>query len=148
MGEIIVRNWDFREECVRVNLPSVIRQLRVPIWRVITPIRGFADPFRQVVLLNSRIHSYPLHRSHLHPPSLWFSSTMLPSSQNTMLSHPSLSLHAVIMSLHRVQHTPSTASTQDFLSSLYFHDYELTLECSFSFQLASLYNRQPSARSL
>jgi len=29
------------------------------------------------------------------------------------LSHPSLSLHAIIISSHRVQHTPSTASPQD-----------------------------------
>ena len=29
------------------------------------------------------------------------------------LSHPSLSLHAIIISYHRVQHTPSTASSQD-----------------------------------
>jgi len=50
-------------------------------------------------------------------------SRTLPSSQNTKLSHPSLSLHAMIMSWHRVQayteysihreqHTPSTACTE------------------------------------
>jgi len=36
-------------------------------------------------------------------PSLSFLSTTLPSSQNTTLTHPSLSLHAMIMSWHRVQ---------------------------------------------
>jgi len=60
---------------------------------------------------------------------------------------PSLSLHAMIMSKHRVQHTPSTASSQDRLSpalsqslisqlsadlvvlnSLHSHNYELTNE--------------------
>ena len=78
-------------------------------------------------------------------PSLSFSFTTLPSSQNTKLSHPSLSLHAMIMSWHSVQHTLSTASTQDCLSSLYSHHYELTPECSFSFWRASLHDRLPSA---
>jgi len=59
--------------------------------------------------------SYPLVSStsfSSSSPSLSFSFTTLPSSQNTKLSHPSLSLHAMIMSLHRVQHTPSTAYTE------------------------------------
>jgi len=101
---------------------------------------------RQVVPLISHIRSYPPYHSHLHPPSLSFSSTTQPSSQNTMLSHPSLSLHDMILSWHRVQHTPSTASTQDCLSSLYSH-YKLTPECSFSFRRASLHDRPPSASS-
>jgi hypothetical protein len=50
-------------------------------------------------------------------------------------------------SIHRVQHTPSTASTQDCLSSLHSHDYELTPECNFSFRRASLHDRPPSASS-
>ena len=111
----------------------------------------------------------------LSSPSLSFSSTTLPLLQHTKLSHLSLSLHVMIMSLHRVQHipstsihrvqayteykhtpstsihrvqhTPTTASTRDCLSSLHSHDYELTLECSFSFRCASLPNRPPSARS-
>ena len=45
-------------------------------------------------------------------PSPSFSFTTLPSSQNTKLSHPSVSLHAMIMSLHRLQHTPSTPYTK------------------------------------
>jgi hypothetical protein len=49
--------------------------------------------------------------------------------------------------IHRVQHTLSTASTQDCLSSFHSHDHELTLECSFSFQCASLQDRPPSASS-
>jgi len=75
----------------------------------------------------------------LHPPSLTFSSTTLPSSQNTKLSHLSLSLHGMILSWHRVQHTPSTASTQDCLSYLYSHDHKLTPECSFHFRRSSLH---------
>jgi len=59
--------------------------------------------------------SYPLISStscSSASPSLSFSFTTLPSMQNTKLSHPSLSLHAMIMSLHRVQRTPSTAYTE------------------------------------
>jgi len=63
---------------------------------------------RHVVPLISHFRSYPPLRSQLHPPSLSFSSTTLSSSQNTKLSQPSLSLHAMIMSWHWVQHTPST----------------------------------------
>jgi len=118
------------------------------IQSVITPIQGLPNPIRQVVPLISHIRSYPPHRSHLHPPSLSFSSTSQPSSQNTKLSHPSLSLHGMIMSRHRVQHTPSTASAQYCLSSLHSHNYELTLECHVSFRCASLHDRPPSASSL
>jgi len=144
MGEIIMRNWDLREYRVRFNWPSPIQQVWVPIRRVITPIRGLPKPIRQVVPLIPHIRSYPPHRSHLHPPSLSFSSTTLTSVQNTRLSYPSLSLHVMIMSWHRVQYTPST---QDCLSSLHSHDYKLTPECSFSFRRAFLHDRPPSASS-
>jgi len=151
MGEIIMRNWDIREDRVRVNLPSPIRQVRVLIWGVITPIQGVPNPMRQVVPMISHIHSYPPPHSHLHPPSLSFLSITLPSTHHTKLSYPSLSLHAMIMSWHRVQHipkvqhTPDTASTQDCLSSLHSHDYEVTPECSLRLHRGSLYNRPPSA---
>jgi len=106
MGEIIMRNRDIRKFHVRVNLPSRIGQGPVMIRRVITPIRGVLNPIRQVVPQIFHSRSYPPYRSHLHPASLSFSSTTLSSSQNTKLIHPSLSLHAMIMSLHWVQHTP------------------------------------------
>jgi len=112
MGEMIMRHWNLREFRVWVNLPSPIQQVQLPIRLEITPIRGLPNPIRQVVPQISHIRSYPPHRSHLHPPSLSFSSTTQPSSQNTKLNHPSLSLHAMIMSSHRVQHTPSTAHTE------------------------------------
>jgi len=83
MGEIIMRNWVLREFCVRVNLPSPKRQVRVPIHRVITPTRGVPNQIRQVIPLSSHIRSYPPHHSHLHLPSLSFLSTTQPSSQNT-----------------------------------------------------------------
>jgi len=112
MGEIIMRNGNLRELCVQVNLPSQIRQVWVMIQTAIMTIRGLPNPARQVVPMISHIRSYPPHHCHLHPLSLSFSSTIQPSSQNTKFSHPSLSLHAVIMSWHRVQHTPSTAYTK------------------------------------
>jgi len=55
-------------------------------------------------------------------------------------------------SIHRVQHTPSTAYTEYSIPrtvslTLHSHDHELTPECSFSFQSASLYYPLPSASS-
>jgi len=144
MGEIIMRMWDFREFLGRVKLPSQIQQVQVPIWRVVTPIGGLRNPIRQVQPLILHIHSYPPHRSHLHPPSLSFSSTTLTSLQNTQLSYLSLSLHVMIMSRHRVQHTPRT---QDCLSPFHSHDFELTSECNLIFQHDSLNDRPPSANS-
>jgi len=102
-----------------------------------------ANPIRHIMPLTSHICSY-------HPYSFPSSSPIScspPSSQNTMLCHPSLYLHAMIMSLHWVQHTPSTAYTQDCLSSLHSHDGKLTPECSFSFRCASLQARLPPASS-
>jgi len=51
-------------------------------------------------------------------------------------------------SIHRVQHMPSTAFTQDCLSSFHSHNYQLTPECRVSFRHASLHDRPPSASSL
>jgi len=157
MVELSTRKWEIRgnhheklglrEFHVWVNWQSPIRQVLVPILRELTPIRGLPNPIRQVVPLISHFRSFPPYHSHLHPPSLSFSSTTQPSWQNTKLSHPSLSLHDMIMSWHRVQHTPSTASTQHCLSSLHSDDYELTPESSFSFRRTSLHNWPPSASS-
>jgi hypothetical protein len=91
-------NLELRELRVRVNLPSPIWQIRVPIWRVITLIPGLPNPIRSVEPLISHMRSYPPPCSHFNPPSLTFSSTTLPSSHNTKLGHPSLSLRAMIMS--------------------------------------------------
>jgi len=140
-----------------------MRQVWILIRHVIAPIQGLPNPTRQVVTLVSHIRTYPPHQSHPHAPSLSFSSTTQTSSQNTKSCYPSLSLNAMIMSWHRVQHTPSTAyteyhinwvphtsspaSTQDCSISLHSHDQELTPECSFSFQHTSLHDRPPSAGS-
>ena len=142
-----MRNWDLRNFRVQVNLTSPIRQVWVPNRCVIPPIHGLPNPMRHDVPLISHIRSYPPHHSQLHPPSLSFLSPTLTSSQNTKLSPPSRWLHVMIMSWHRVQHTLTTASTHDCLSSLHCHQYELTHECSFSFRRTSLHNRLSSARS-
>jgi len=47
----------------------------------------------------------------------------------------------------QAQHTPRTVSTQDCLSFLLSHDYELTPDCSFILQRASLSYRSPPASS-
>src|SRR5258705_6452733 len=100
-----------------VNRPSPIRQVRVPIRWVISPIWGLLNPIRQVVLLISHSRSYSPYRSHLHPPSPSFLSTTLPSSQEHKVKsslsispchHHELTLSASYTerSIHRVQHTP------------------------------------------
>jgi len=112
-----MRNWDVREFRVLGNLPSPIRQVRVLIWRVITPIRGLLIPIRQVVPLISQVRSYTADRSHLHPPSLSFSSTTLPSLQEHKVKssrsispchHHDLTLGAAYAecSIHQIQHAP------------------------------------------
>jgi len=50
-------------------------------------------------------------------------------------------------SIHQVQHTPSTASTQKCLSSLHSHNYKLNPECSFSFRRGSIHDWPPPACS-
>ena len=50
-------------------------------------------------------------------------------------------------SIHQVQHTLSSASTQECLSSLHSDHYELTPECRVSFRHASLQDRPPPASS-
>jgi len=50
-------------------------------------------------------------------------------------------------SIHRAQHTASTASSQDCLSSLHSDDCELTPECSLSFRRASLQDWPPPSSS-
>jgi hypothetical protein len=93
---------------VRVNLPSPRWQVHILIWCVIAQIQDLPNPVRQVLPLIRHILLYPAHCSHLYPLSLSFSSTTLLSLLTTKLSYPSLSLYAMIMSWHWVQHTPHT----------------------------------------
>jgi len=183
MGQIIMRNCDWREFGVRDNLPSLIWQARVPIRRVITPIQGFPTQsgeslHRYEVFPTWSWNSYPwfltsaciLHIIPIFIPhrslSLDHNSTIIAeykvkSSLSITPCHdheltPSTSIHRVQRTpttaytkynIHEVQHTQSTASTQDCLSSLHSYGYELTPECSFSFQCASLHDWPPSAIS-
>jgi len=88
----------------------------------------------------------------------FFSSPILPSSQADKVTS-SLSISSchdqdltpsaayTKYSMCRVQRTPSTASTQDWLPSLHSPDYKFTLAWSFSYQRASLHDWPPSASS-
>jgi len=112
MGQIIRRKWDLREFCVR-------SQLTIPDTAGTGPDLAGNNTDTRSSQSNQAsrnpVFSYPLVSSTLFSsssPSLSFSSTTLPSSQNTKLSHPSLSLAAMLMSWHRVQHTPNTAYTK------------------------------------
>ena len=131
MVELSTRNREIREDGgyhhdilglgefrMRINWPSPIRQVRLPIRPVITAIWGVPNPIRQAILLICHSHWYPPYHSHLHPPALSFSYTTVPSSQEhivkTSLSispchHHELPLSASYTkcSIHRVQHTPT-----------------------------------------
>jgi len=137
MWEIIMRNWELREFGVQVNWPFPIQQVLLPIQRVRTSIWGLLNPIRQVLPLMSHIRSYPPDCSHSHPASLFLvlNSTIIVEHK---VKSSFLSLYAMIMSWHQVQHSPSTTSTHDCQSSLHSHDYNLTPECSFSFRRASI----------
>ena len=98
--------------------------------------------------------SYPLvfstSFSSLSPISVFLVHNSTIITEHKVKSSLSISLchdHELTLSksIHRAQHTLNTASTEDCLSSLHSHDYELTPECSFSFRHASLHNRLPSA---
>jgi len=112
-----------RQFRLRVKWPSPLRQVRVPIRRVITPIQGLPNSIRQVVPLISHSRSYSPNHSHVLPLSLSFSSTTLPSSQGHKVKsslsispchHHELTPSAAYTecSIHRVQHSPSAAYTE------------------------------------
>jgi len=129
MGEIIMMNWDLREFRVRVNIPFLIRQVLLLKRQVETPTQGLLNPIRHVVPLNSHIGSYPPYHSHLHRQSLFFyhhrrtQSYVIPHHLSMPWSrvNTEYSIHRVQhspstayteYSIHRVQHTPSTAYTE------------------------------------
>jgi hypothetical protein len=101
--------------------------------------------------------SYPLVSSIFVPifiPHISFSTIIAEHKVDASLSISPCHDHELTLStgytensIDQVQHTPSTAYTQDCLSSLHSHDHELTPECSFSLQRASLQDRPPQASS-
>jgi len=113
MGEIIMKNWDLRKFRVRVNWPSLIRQVQVPICRVISLIRGLPNPIRQVVPLISHILIFI--------PYLSLSRPQLNHHRRTQSYVIPLTLPMpgtwvdTEYSTHWVQHTPSTAYTEHSL---------------------------------
>jgi len=106
MRKIMMKNCNIRELCVWVISTSLLQQVRVPIWWVITPIRGLLNPFRQVVLLISHICWYPPYHSHLHPPSLFLIHNSTIIAEHKVKS----SLTTSLCQDHEL--TPSTAYTQ------------------------------------
>jgi hypothetical protein len=80
-----------------------------------------------------------------HNPELTLSTAY--TEYNIHLVQHTLSTVYPQYSIHSVQYILSTPSTQDFLSSLHSHNYQLTPEWSFSFQHASLHDQLPSATS-
>jgi len=136
-----MRNWDLREFCERLNLPSPIQQVRVPIQQVLTLIRGLLNPNRQVVPLISQVRSYSPYCYHLHPPSLSFLSTTLPSLQEHKVKsslsvstchHHELTLSAAYakFSIRRVQHTPSAAYNECSIHRVQHTPSAAYTECS------------------
>jgi len=81
-----------------------------------------------------------------HP--LFVSFSIPPSPKTMQLSHPSRSLHAMIMSKYQVQHTPSTTSSHDWLtpaasqSLLSELSMYILLHNSIHFQNAVITNKQ------
>jgi len=112
--ETIMKNWDFREFRVQVNLTFLRWQVQVPIQRVCTLIRGLLNPIRPVVPLISHSRSYPPYPSHIHPLSLFLThnSTIMTSTQSWVipvnLSMPWTRVNNEYC-IHRAQHTPSIA---------------------------------------
>jgi len=117
-----MRNWDIREFRGRLNWPSPIQQVRVPILWVISRLWRYPNHIKQVILLISHSHSYPPYCSQLYPPFIFFLSTTLSTLQeHTHKSSLSISPshdHELTLSaayteyyIHRVQHTPCTAYT-------------------------------------
>ena len=102
MGEIIMRNWDLREFRVRVNVPFLIQQVRLPIWWVKIPIRGLLNPIKQVIPLTSRIQ----YHAHLYPPSLFL------VHNSTIIAELKVKSSLSISPCHDHELTPSTAHTE------------------------------------
>jgi len=102
------RIWEIRGTTYRMGYRS-------PFIGVITcQIRSFICRIGNGKLTctqDSLKSQFRMMNSHLFS-SLSLSSWTLPSYKNTKLLHPSQSLHAMSMSEHRVQHTPSTAFTE------------------------------------
>jgi hypothetical protein len=107
---------------LRVNLPSPIRQVAVPIWWLTTRIQDLPNPIRQFVPLVSHIRLDSIYCSHLYPPSRFVVHNSSIIAESKVMSYLSISPfhdHELTLctaytkySIHQVQHTPSTAYTE------------------------------------
>jgi len=157
MARIILGNWDLTQFRVWVNLPSPIREVQVPIWHISTPIGGLLYSIRQVQPLISQIRSYPPYHYHVH---LYLSLSCLLLQHHGRAESWVIPLYLSMpwswvdtkYSVHRVQHTPSTAYTEYsshvrlFVLSL-SSGLQVDPESSFSSRRASWHDRLPSTSS-
>jgi len=93
--------WMRWQDLISVSLPAGLGLVRA--------LSGMVNWLTHEILLSPSL-SWWLSLSSLI--SLFLCWT-LPSSNNMKLSHPTLSLHAMLMRLHWVQHTPIIASSKD-----------------------------------
>jgi len=104
--ELILRNSDSREFCLRVNLLFAIWQICLPIQQVIPSIGSLLNPVRQVVLLMSPI---PLNLPccfYLHPLSHFL------IHNSTIIAEHNVKSSLSISSRHDHELTWSTAYTK------------------------------------
>ena len=108
-----------RYETMGVKRNSCVSQLMFPDMASTSSDLAYLYTDKKHSLFNQACHtpdfSYPLISSILFPSSspMFLSRAQLyHHRKNTKWGHPSLSLHAMIMSGHWLQHTPSTAYTK------------------------------------
>ena len=104
--EIIMRNWDWREFRVQVNLPIQILQVLLRIWRVITLMQGLQTPIGQVIPLSSHIGSYPPYQINLNPPFL------ILVHNSTIITEHKVKSSISISACHDHKLMPSTAYSE------------------------------------
>jgi len=104
------------------NLPDWF--MNTSYWYYSTPHRDSYLPHRRwYIESHMKFAQVPVSHDGFphHLSSLFVSSSTLPSPKNAKLSHPSLSLHAMIKSLHWIQYTPSTAYTEYCMDHVLHH---------------------------
>ena len=115
-----MRDWALREFRVRVNLQPLIQLVRVPMWRVLIPIRGHPNPISHIVPLISHICStlfsspYPMSLFLVHNSTIIAAHKVKSSlSISPYLDHElALGIAYTECSIPRVQHTLRTAYTK------------------------------------
>ena len=89
-----------------MNNCNITSEQYIPLWRGwVTFTQLFVSLLDSMLIQNDDEIFFIPHLSLSCPP-------LYHHRRNTKLSNPTLSLHAIIMSWHLVQHTPSTAYTE------------------------------------